>query len=161
VPVDLSDTARGALVIGLSWASALRGTNKFAGAGSDAAVALRALFVERSVSTDADLASRARALDDELDRLRQDAGTWANVAIDRAVVSNSDVPLAIADYARNERTDLIVLGTRGLGLDAIGRLGSVSLGVARRVAIPVLLVPPAVWSTSAGTGSLPSSIENR
>jgi len=112
-------------------------------------VDLRALLVERSAAPAAGVSVRARALDEELNRLRQDAGRWANVAIDCDVVANADVSLAIADYAGDQHADLIVLGTRGLGLDAIGRLGSVTLGVARRVAIPLLLVPPAVWSTYA------------
>jgi nucleotide-binding universal stress UspA family protein len=149
VPVDCSDTSRGALVVALSWASALRGTKKLAGSESGEPVTLRALFVESSGAPADDFSGRRQALDKELDQLRQDAGSWANVAIDHAVVANSDVSLAIADYARDRQAHLIVIGTRGLGLDAIGRLGSVSLGVARRVAIPLLLVPPAVWSTYA------------
>lgn len=149
VPVDLSSTSRGALVVGLSWASALRGAKKLAGSASDDTVDLRALLVERSAAPAAGVSVRARALDEELDRLRQDAGRWANVAIDCDVVANADVSLAIANYAGDQHADLIVLGTRGLGLDAIGRLGSVTLGVARRVAIPLLLVPPAVWTTYA------------
>jgi len=149
VPVDLSRTSRGALVVGLSWASALRGTRALAGSASDDTVSLRALLVERLDSSAADF--NERALDEELDRLRRDAGSWANVTIDCAVVANSDVPRAIADYATDEHADLIVFGTRGLGQDAIGRLGSVSLGVARRVATPLLLVPPAVWNAYAST----------
>lgn len=151
VPVDLSDTSRGALMVALSWASALRPTKKAADGASNERVTLRALLVERPDSLGADPSGQARALDEQLDRLRRDAGGWANVAIDRALVANSDVPLAIADYAGDERADLIVLGTRGLGLDATGRVGSVSLGVGRRIAIPLLLVPPAVWSSYAST----------
>ena len=150
VPVDLSETSRGALVVGLSWSSALRGTKKLPlGGDAGEAVALTALHVERSSPSDAGASRQPKALDDELDRLRRDAGTWAHVAIDRAVVGNSDVPQAIANYASEHQPDLIVLGTRGLGLDAVGRLGSVSLGVAQRVTVPVLLVPPAVWHSYA------------
>jgi nucleotide-binding universal stress UspA family protein len=65
------------------------------------------------------------------------------------VVTSNDVVGAIAGHASEHSSDLVVLGTRGLGLDAVGRLGSVSLGVTNRIAIPVLLVPPAVWISYA------------
>jgi nucleotide-binding universal stress UspA family protein len=66
------------------------------------------------------------------------------------VVLGDPVPV-IASYATKHGIDLIVLGTRGLGLDAVGRLGSVSAGVANLVDTPILLVPPAVWQTYAPT----------
>jgi nucleotide-binding universal stress UspA family protein len=52
---------------------------------------------------------------------------------------------AIADSIRKTNADLVVLGTRGLGVDAVGRLGSVSLGVAQTTVAAILLVPPALW----------------
>ena len=45
--------------------------------------------------------------------------------------------------------DLIVMGTRGLGLDAVGRLGSIAASVIKAVDVPVLLIPPAVWEEHA------------
>jgi nucleotide-binding universal stress UspA family protein len=143
-PVDLSTTARGALVVALSWASALRGTHKIAEAGSSEKVVLTALRVEGGEGE----ASR-QALNEELDQLRGDAGTWAGVGVSGVVVVNRDVPRAIADYAREHQSDLVVLGTRGLGSDALGRLGSVALGVACQLDLPILLVPPAVWESYA------------
>ena len=148
VPLDLSDTSRGAMVVALSWASALRLAEQRDGSGSNQSVALTALVVDSSTRTDAG-SQQPHALDTALDRLRQDAGTWANVAIAGDVVPSRDVPAAIAAYADQHDADLVVLGTRGLGLDSVGRLGSVSLGVAQRVAIPILLVPPAVWNSYA------------
>jgi nucleotide-binding universal stress UspA family protein len=65
------------------------------------------------------------------------------------VVVAPDVAQAIAHFAREQRSDLVVLGTRGLGLDATGRLGSVSAAVAERLETPILLVPPAVWADYA------------
>jgi nucleotide-binding universal stress UspA family protein len=95
--------------------------------------------------------SAERALTEELDRVRQEAGEWAGVAIDGVTTESSDVAGAIAERARDERADLIVLGTRGLGLNAEGRLGSVSAEVSRRADAPILLVPPAVWSELRGS----------
>ena len=146
VPIDLSDTSRGALVVALSWASALRGAVIQGGTAANETTTLMAMLVARSPNASESSAEQGNALDHELDRLREDAGTWAGVAIDGTVVTGSDVPSAIADFAANHKPDLLVLGTRGLGLDAVGRLGSVSLAVSRRVDVPVLLVPPAVWT---------------
>jgi nucleotide-binding universal stress UspA family protein len=141
VPVDLSDTARGALMVALSWASALRGEAALArDAKGTGATTLTALYVDRSAS------GATGELEAELDRIRREAGSWAGVAITGVTTPSDDIASAIADRARDERADLIVLGTRGLGLDAVGRLGSVSEAVTRRVDVPVLLVPPAVWT---------------
>ncbi len=46
----------------------------------------------------------------------------------------------ISEYASANHCDLIVMGTRGLGLHTGALLGSVSLGVAQRSPVPVLLV---------------------
>jgi YjbE family integral membrane protein len=46
----------------------------------------------------------------------------------------------ISDYASQNRFDLIVMGTRGLGTYTGAALGSVAQGVAQRSAVPVLLV---------------------
>ena len=88
-----------------------------------------------------------RALDEELARLRSEDGTWAGVSIRGEVVGGDKVPQAIADHVSEHHSDLIVLGTRGLGSDAVGRLGSVALGVLRGIDQPILLVPPAVWES--------------
>jgi nucleotide-binding universal stress UspA family protein len=140
VPVDLSDTARGALMTALSWSSALRGG---VGEGKDRSAGLTALYVDGSGrAVDAGVPQR---LDAELERARREAGTWAGTEIKGMTIASPDVVDAIAARAAEERADLIVIGTRGLGLDRVGRLGSVSEAVIRRVNTPVLLVPPAVW----------------
>jgi len=86
-------------------------------------------------------------LEAELNGVRAEAGRWAGVGIESITIVASDVADAIAERAREGRADLIVLGTRGQGLDAVGRLGSVSGAVIRSVDAPVLLVPPAVWAS--------------
>ena len=149
VPVDLSDTARGALMTGLSWASALRGGDRGNGSATSGGVTLTALLVNQLPEPGSDAAAQSARLERELTHVRGRAGTWAGVAIQSAVVDASDVAEAIADFARQHGPDLVVLGTRGLGLDKVGRLGSVSLAVAKRLDLPVLLVPPAVWGELA------------
>jgi nucleotide-binding universal stress UspA family protein len=143
VPVDLSDTARGALVVALAWSSALRGPPTLAKGRSP--TQLTAMFVDRAEGAGSATPSAKHALEAELDRVRKEAGSWAGVSIHGVTVASVDVAGAIADRARDERADLVVLGTRGRGLDGGSRLGSVSADVSRRMDAPVLLVPPAVW----------------
>ena len=142
VPIDLSDTARGALLVGLSWASALR-----AGALDDGATTLTVLHVD-TVDEDIDRASNT-SFDRELATVREDAADWAGVVVRGARQKSADAAQAVADYAANQDADLVVLGTRGLGLDDMARLGSVSAAITTRVRIPMLLVPPAVWRAHA------------
>jgi nucleotide-binding universal stress UspA family protein len=142
VPIDLSDTARGALLVGLSWTSALR-----AGAISDRETTLTVLHVD-TVDEDIDKAP-ARSFDRELATLREDAADWAGVVVRGTRHKGADAAQAVADYATNQDADLVVLGTRGLGLDDMPRLGSVSAAITTRVRKPMLLVPPAVWRAHA------------
>jgi nucleotide-binding universal stress UspA family protein len=152
VPVDLSDTARGALMVALSWSSALRAARPAVGNTTDA-VKLTALHVTRDKDSPASTAptrtSTSERLSAELDGVRGEAGTWAGVEIEGETVASSDVAGAIAARARKDDANLIVLGTRGLGLDAVGRLGTVSSAVVHGAEVPVLLVPPAVWAEKA------------
>jgi len=139
VPVDLSDTARGALLVGLSWASALR-TN----ASDHGKTTLVAVHVRDSHREDGQ--PHAPTLASELDALRRSAGDWAGVAIEGQTVSGeARAADSITRFADAQHADLLVLGTRGLGLDATERLGSTSALVIERSQVPVLLVPPSVW----------------
>jgi nucleotide-binding universal stress UspA family protein len=144
-PVDLSDTSKGALLVALSWASALRPQRE------DARPLLTALYVgsdERAVAANA---SRVRALEQQVAELRDVGGRWAGVDIEHTTVVGTDTPTAIAQYATEHDAGLVVLGTRGLGLDPIGRVGSVAGDTIKRVDLPVLLVPPAMWLAHAPT----------
>jgi nucleotide-binding universal stress UspA family protein len=142
VPIDLSDTARGALLVGLSWASALR-----AGTIGDGATTLTVLHVD-TVDEDIDRASTS-SFDREIAILREDAADWAGVLVRGTRQKSDDAAQAVADYASDGGADLVVLGTRGHGLDDLARLGSVSAAITTRVRIPMLLVPPAVWRAHA------------
>lgn len=146
VAVDLSDTARGALVAGLSWASALRAPPS--GVGRGATTTMMVLHVERAnrlPTSSLHSSEPATGIEAEVRRIRAEAGQWANVSIEDFTLSGDDTARTIAEAAARHEADLVVLGTRGLGLDRTGRLGSVSAAVVRRTMVPVLLVPPAVW----------------
>jgi nucleotide-binding universal stress UspA family protein len=142
VPIDRSDTARGALLVGLSWASALRASVR--SAGSTALVALHVELPDEA-------AGGSTSLQVELDTLRREAGTWAGVALEGTTAPGSDAAKTIIDYATADEADLVVIGTRGLGLDETTRMGSVSASVAASLQTPLLLVPPAVWRAHAAT----------
>ncbi len=143
VPMDLSDTARGALLVGLSWASALRMR-----AASDNGTVLTVLHVQ-TADEDARNVATTTSVDRELELLGQDAGDWAGVTVRGLTEQSTDAAQTIIDRAFSERSDLVVLGTRGLGLDEMARLGSVSAAVSTRLGLPLLLVPPAVWRAHA------------
>ena len=149
VGVDRSDAARGALVVGLSWASALRAP---ASAGHGSASTMFVIHVDRSPE---DATHRPAGgdgsgpVENELRRIRDDAGPWARVSIEDAVVHALDPAAAITGAAAERRADLIVVGTHGLGRESARRLGSVSASLVRSASIPVLLVPPAVWMAYA------------
>jgi nucleotide-binding universal stress UspA family protein len=141
VPIDLSDTARGALLVGLSWASALRGGARENPNHTD--VDLTVLYVRKGSRDDAP--SPPQALERELEHMRKASGTWAGVSVKAETIVGADATQGIVDYVGKNEWDLVVMGTRGLGLDPVGRLGSVADSVTRVIDPPVLLVPPAVW----------------
>lgn len=143
VPIDLSDTARGALLVGLSWASALRGGARRGGESGGAT--LTALNIH-SPHRGRNQEPGTEALEKELEFVRAEAGGWAGVSIQGATAANADVAEGIAGYASDHRPDLVVIGTRGLGLDSSGRLGSIAAAVTQRLPLPTLLVPPAIWT---------------
>lgn len=138
VAVDMSDAARGALAVGLSWASALR-----TGGPHHASTTLTTLHVRRSTQ------SPPAELEGEIARVRSDAGTWAGVSIEPEWLVGDSVTEAIGRFVVDRHADLLVLGTRGLGTDSMGRMGSVSETLMRQLDVPVLLVPPAVWTAHA------------
>ena len=150
VAIDLSDTSRGALVTGLAWASALRAQERAA----KQATKLIGLHVQ---STRRDGSSAAHELDGELDLIERDAGRWASVAIEKATATNASAAAGIIEYAKAHDADLVVLGTRGAGLNEETRLGYVAAAVTQQLQLPTLLVPPAVWTAYAGDATHPAT----
>jgi nucleotide-binding universal stress UspA family protein len=145
-PVDMSDTARGALKVALSWSSALRHADATDRKKGSEKTCLIAIHVDDATRGARRGAPAKPPLDAEVDQVRREAGTWSGVTMQSETIPSDDVVETIADRAREEHVDLVVLGTRGAGRDRAGRLGSVSDAVMRRVDTPVLLVPPAVWT---------------
>lgn len=62
------------------------------------------------------------------------------VAIKKAVVTSSATALCIVDYARENKVDLIIVGTHGRGAVAHFLVGSVAERVVRTASCPVLTV---------------------
>src|SRR5262249_51250434 len=77
------------------------------------------------------------------------AGDWAGVSARGIVRTATDVPRAISDCAIAQRTNLVVIGTRGLGLDGADRVGSVAAALLRDPHSATLVVPPGVWREHA------------
>ena len=140
VAIDTSATARGALLVALSWVSALRQSKS-----ASADTTLTALHVEKGQKLSGADAHMKRTIDHELDVLRRGAGSWAGVTVDGATETSDDAVAAIGRFAMTHKADLVVLGTRGLSAHRTSGLGSVAAAVTRQLEIPVLVVPPAVW----------------
>lgn len=137
VAVELTDAARGTLHVALSWASALRAR----GAQTATLIALHVIGAQSS----ADAEARARAVADELAPIREAAGGWAGVTLRTEIVRAESPAAGIEAHLQTQPAGLVVLGTHGLGVEPTGRLGSVAADVMRRVGLPTLLVPPAMW----------------
>ena len=150
VGVDLSDTSRGAVVIGLAWASALRAQAR----APTPATKLIALYIQPEES---DGSPAPRALDEELKQMKRAAGEWAIVAIEGATATNASAAVGIIEYANAHDADLVVVGTRGTGLNEERRLGRVTSTVTQKSQLPTLLVPPTVWTAYAGEPAQSSS----
>lgn len=141
VAVDLSDTARGTLHVALSWASALRARHA-------QPIALVAVHVMKAPSP-AESAERLRALENALAPIRTEAGEWAGITTRTEVIAADGPAEGLASYVDANAPGLVALGTRGLGLEPVGRFGSISNDVMRLIETPVLLVPPAMWNAPA------------
>jgi len=77
--------------------------------------------------------------------LERNAAGWAGVTVERVTVEDPDPAAAIARHAVDSGAELVILGTRASAEHGSSIWGSVSAAVTRRLSIPVLLVPPAVW----------------
>lgn len=142
VATDFSESARGALLMALSWASALR--SREPGASEPEVLALHV-----SHETEAPDEPGSDPLTHELEMLRRSAGDWAGVCVHGATQRADDPVAGIVEYAGHHAADLVVLGTRGVRPAAGSDLGSVSAAAVQQLDVPVLLVPPAVWRTFA------------
>ena len=131
MPLDISEPARGALAVGITWASALRPRNR------NDATRLTALHVAANPQ------EGAPVVEQEVERVRQVFGDAIGVDIDTRTESGAPASV-IREQAERGAYDMIVMATRG-ETPQKAALGSVSLDVVMKSACPVLLVPPGVW----------------
>jgi len=139
-PIDSSATARGALAVALSWASALRDRSEH----TQVSVLHVVPYDETAPTHDHD--ADTRHLEAVIAEVREELSGIAHVDVQTDVVHEESPAHAIVDYAARSRMDLIVIGTRGKSLTNADLLGSVSSVVVRDSRCPVLLVPPERWA---------------
>lgn len=135
VPTDFSEPAAGALDAALALAGTLG-----EGEGPEIRVFYVGWSVERADGPAAWEADLSRSLAAQAGEAVARAG--GSFRVHTQVVWGIVPADSIADHARAERVDLLVMGTHGQG--GLRRLlvGSVASGVARSAHCPVLLVPP-------------------
>lgn len=144
VPSDLSEAAQGALDVALVWGAALRQPG-----ASGEETQLRVLQVlpsaDEGTPTAAERAGAERELHEQVETARARMGGVSLLQVSEAVVHADEPAEEILRAAREERIDLLVMGTHGHSGLSRALIGSVSSTVARRAGCPVLLVPPAFW----------------
>lgn len=138
VPIDESETARGALAVAMMWASALRRRTK----NPAESTSLVVLHVERPNG------GRAPAAEPLIDEAMREVGERlagiAGVHVERVARESEDAAAAILECAAADNYDLIAMGTRAR-MGTSTALGSVSSAVVQSAPRPLLLVPPRVW----------------
>ena len=138
VAVDASRAARGSLLVAVSWSSVLRGPGP-------AQAGLTVLHVDTGADPAEHSAQMRRSATHDAEVLKRNAPGWAGVTVKRVTVEDSDPAATIGRHAVDSGAELVILGTRASAEHGSSIWGSVSAAVTRRLSIPVLLVPPAVW----------------
>jgi nucleotide-binding universal stress UspA family protein len=138
VPIDASGAARGALAVGMTWASALRRRQPQQQAD---ATELVILHVENPAQPED--ASAHEVIDEAVTAVAEHVAEVAGVRVRRAS-GEGDAAAAVLEHAKSDGADLIVIGTRG-EIGTASELGSVASAIIRSTRCPLLLVPPRVW----------------
>ncbi|HEY0304563.1 MAG TPA: universal stress protein [Longimicrobiales bacterium] len=137
VPLDISETARGALAVAITWTSALRQR------GAEAnTTCLTALHVAAEDDDGLD-----GIVEKEVEQVRRPFGSAIGVKIDCVVEAGTPAAI-ILRHAQQDAADMIVMATRGREPQKAA-LGSVSHEVVINADRPVLLVPPGAWRAGA------------
>jgi nucleotide-binding universal stress UspA family protein len=143
VPLDLTEASCGALMVGLSWASALRRPSR---AGPLQPTELDVIHVATSPGEQ----ERAqRTLHEQVEHVQTVVTDAPGVLIRERVEAADNAAGAILRHVNEGEVDLAVLGTHGRPTAAGDLLGSTSSAVVRRCRGPVLLVPPTIWREHA------------
>ena len=154
--VELTDSGRGAVMVALTWGSALRRPLSARTAG-EPPTCIDVLNVHDPAEDGS--AGHLPTLAEYVASVRESPGAVAGVDIKPVVredgSGSAGVARAILAYVRESGGDLLVLGTRNLAGAGDQSLGSVSATVVREGAVPVLLVPPPVWRRENRAAALP------
>lgn len=160
VAVDPSDGGRGALLVALSWASALRRPS-VAREGGEPGTRIEALHVVSGDAATPDDGAGRVSLREHVATVRGAAGGYAGVEIEEVVreggASAAQVAGAILRHVADRGAGLLVLGTRAAAPERPLPLGSVSAAVVAEARVPVLLVPPAVWRRTLRQPEVPGA----
>lgn len=152
--LEPSDSGRGALLVALTWASALRRPGSARTEGQPG-TRIDALHVVRGGPPRPDLTS----LGEYVATVRGTSGAVAGVEIESVVrdggASSAEVARRILQHAAEHHANLLVTGTRDRDAPEGLVLGSVSSAVVQDARIPVLLVPPSVWRPAVEEPGLP------
>ena len=147
VPLDLSEPALGALDVALEWSESLGPLSE----DGTPAPELIVLHVIPQVFDFEAATVKGAVIGPELRRAvgaaRARVGGASPIHVREEVHWDDSPAEEIVRTADAEKVDLVVLGTHGYGALKRALIGSVASGVARGASCPVLLVPPALWST--------------
>lgn len=149
VPSDPAEPVAGIMEVALGWARA------FAPPADGTPVSVEVVHVLLDPMGGRKPFDRAMVMpgdNPEIDAARERA---RGIDVRELVLFGDRVEETILGYARETRPDLLVAASHGYGLIKRALLGGTSSVLARRAPCSVLLVPPALWSESAGTGRHP------
>jgi universal stress protein E len=134
VPTDMSEGARHALEVAMTWTSLLR-VPVLSGGGTE-------LVVLHVAPRERDLADLSVELERHVARAVETTGVSAMLEVSSEVRLAEHPADEIVRMGRELDASLVVVGTRDLAGTAAAGLGSVSSTVLRNSKTPILLVPP-------------------
>jgi nucleotide-binding universal stress UspA family protein len=142
IPLDLSEPAKGALDVALSWAAWLGPA-----AGAAGGTVLTVVHVVPKAFQVPDFSFDREVIGPELHREVAAALGQVGDGLDvrEEVLWSDDPDTEIVRFAEQRKADLVVMATHGHGAIKRALIGSVASGVARSATCPVLLVPPGLW----------------
>lgn len=150
VPLDLSEPAIAALELALVWSDAFRPH----GDDMDVGPRVTVLHVMPRMLAGGDFPFDHAMIGPGLHKAIEGAvarsGAGGNVEVVEEVSWGDTPSEEILQAAVRDDADLLVLATHGHGAVKRALIGSVAAAVARESTIPVLLVPPALWSAGGG-----------